>query len=115
MSQLPQHLRKAARSRTEEAEKRARVALTNLTKAGENISFTSVARKAAVSTDFLYKHQELRTLIERHRTKNGPTSGIRPDQQPADSSTSAAVRALSARLSQQQKAHREEVGRVQIF
>jgi hypothetical protein len=108
MSPLPTHLQQATRARTEKAEKRARAALAQLIKAAEPVSFTKVARKAAVSTDFLYKHRELRALIEGHRTKNGPVPGARaPDVVP--SSTSAAVRALSARLAQQQQAHHQEV------
>ncbi|MFF7239281.1 DUF6262 family protein [Streptomyces collinus] len=112
MSRLPEHLRRAARTRTDEAEKRARVALAKLAKAREPISFAAVARTAAVSTDFLYKHRELRFLIERHREKSGAGVGARHDPQPAESSTSAAVRALSARLSQQQREHREEIARL---
>lgn len=108
MSPLPTHLQQATRARTEKAEKRAHAALTQLAKAAEPISFTAVARKAAVSTDFLYKHPELRTLIERHRKKSGQVSGARPPET-ASSSTSAAVRALSARLAQQQQAHHQEV------
>ncbi|MFF5024509.1 DUF6262 family protein [Streptomyces collinus] len=112
MSRLPEHLRQAVRARTEAAEKRARVALATMAKAREPISFAAVARIAAVSTDFLYRHLELRTLIERHRKKSGAGIGARPDPQPSESSTSAAVRALSARLSQQQREHREEVARL---
>ncbi|MEK8142869.1 DUF6262 family protein [Streptomyces sp. M10(2022)] len=77
MSPLPTHLQQATRARTEKAEKRARAALAQLTKAAEPVSFTAVARKAAVSTDFLYKHPELRTLIERHRTKSGQFPSVR--------------------------------------
>jgi hypothetical protein len=75
------------------------------------VSFTAVARKAAVSTDFLYKHPELRTLIELHRTKGGHVPGTRPAEAEL-SSTSAAVRALSARLAQQQQVHHEEVAKL---
>lgn len=108
MSPLPTHLQQATRARTERAEKRARAALAQLAKAAESVSFTAVARKAEVSTDFLYKHPELRTLIERHRTKSGPFPSTRP-QEAGSSSTSAAVRALTARMTRQQQAHHEEV------
>ncbi|MFI2315172.1 DUF6262 family protein [Streptomyces sp. CB00072] len=108
MSPLPEHLLQATRSRTEKVEKRARAALAQLAKAGAPISFTAVARKTAVSTDFLYKHPELRSLIERHRTKGGQVTGARSAE--ADSSsTSAAVRALGARLAQQRQSHHQEV------
>ncbi|MFJ8545949.1 DUF6262 family protein [Streptomyces sp. NPDC093586] len=108
MTPLPEHLRMATRARTQEAEKRARTALDGLAKAGKPISFTAVARRAGVSTDFLYRSPELRTQIERHRAKGGPVPAA-PADPPGDSSTSAAVRALSARLTRQQEAHCEEV------
>ncbi|WP_231158518.1 DUF6262 family protein [Streptomyces sp. CNZ748] len=111
MTPMPEHLRQATRARTEEAEKRARVALAELAKAGTPISFTAVARQAGVSTDFLYRSPELRTRIERHRAKSGPVPAA-PADPPGDPSTSAAVRALSARLTRQQEAHREEVTRL---
>ncbi|MEV3986247.1 DUF6262 family protein [Nonomuraea sp. NPDC049758] len=108
MTALPEHLRRATRARTEEAGKRARAALAELAKAGKSISFTAVARRAGVSTDFLYRSPELRTRIERHRAKAGPT----PTRSAGSSdgrSTSAAVRALSARLTRQQQEHRAAV------
>ncbi len=111
MTSLPEHLRQAARARSQNAEKRARTALAELTEAGKPISFTAVARQAGVSTDFLYRSPELRNQIEGHRAKSGPASAIPADRQ-ADSSTSAAVRALSARLMRQQQAHFEEVARL---
>ncbi|MGW1116927.1 DUF6262 family protein [Streptomyces tanashiensis] len=111
MTPLPEHLRQATRARTEEADKRARAALAELAKAGKPTSFTAVARQAGVSTDFLYRSAELRTMIERHRAKHGPAAAA-PVDPPGDSSTSAAVRALSARLARQQEAHRDEVTRL---
>ncbi|AXL88384.1 transposase [Streptomyces sp. CB09001] len=111
MTPLPKHLRQATRARTQEAEKRARTALAELARAGKPISFTAVARQAGVSTDFLYRSPELRTQIERHRAKTGPVPAG-PANPPGDSSTSAAVRALSARLTRQQEAHRAEVTRL---
>ncbi|MBZ6081538.1 hypothetical protein KVH15_10835 [Streptomyces olivaceus] len=111
MTPMPEHLRRATRARTEEAEKRAHAALAELVKAGKSVSFTAVARQAGVSTDFLYRSPELRTRIERHRAKNGPVPAA-PADPPVDPSTSAAVRALSARLTRQQEAHREDVARL---
>lgn len=108
MTPLPEHLRQATRARTQEAGKRARAALAELAKAGKPISFTAVARQAGVSTDFLYRDPELRSQVERHRVRSGSASAA-PVGPPGDSSTSAAVRALSARLTLQQQTHREEV------
>lgn len=109
MSPLPEHLRKAARSRTDESEKRARAALDQLVKAMQPVSFVAVAREAGISTDFLYRHQKLRSLIERHRAKTGAIPAQRPDH---SESSSAAVRALSARLTRQQQEHQREVARL---
>ncbi|GAA0421605.1 DUF6262 family protein [Streptomyces luteireticuli] len=111
MTPLPEHLRKATRTRTQEAESRARTALDELVKGGKPVSFTALARKAGVSTDFLYRSPELRSRIERHRAKAG-SAPAGPADPPGDSSTSAAVRALSARLTRQQEAHRDEVARL---
>jgi hypothetical protein len=111
MTPLPEHLREATRARTQEAEKRARAALAELAKSGKSISFTAVARQARVSTDFLYRSPDLRSRIERHRTKARVAPSATVDA-PGDSSTSAAVRALSARLTRQQQVHHEEVTRL---
>lgn len=107
MSPAPEHLLRAARARTRQAEQRARAALKAMTRAREAISFTAVARKARVSTDFLYGHSELRAQVERHRTKHGPARHTGPELD--TTSTSAAVRALSTRLAQQRQAHRDEI------
>ncbi|MDQ0784531.1 DUF6262 family protein [Streptomyces sp. B3I8] len=108
MTPLPEHLRNATHARTREAEKRARAALAELVKVGKPISFTAVARQAGVSTDFLYRSPELRMQIERRRAKGGSVPAA-PADASGDSSTSAAVRALSARLTRQQETHREEL------
>ncbi|MDH6222953.1 DUF6262 family protein [Streptomyces pseudovenezuelae] len=112
MSPLPEHLHQAAKGRTADADKRARTALAQMVKAGQPVSFTAVAQVAGVSTDFLYRHPDIRSLVERHPAKGGQLSGMRQADTEAPSSTSAAVRALSARLSQQQQAHREEIARL---
>lgn len=65
-----------------------------------------------MSTDFLYRHHQIRSVIERCRSKHGQVSGARRADTEAPSSTSAAVCALSARLSQQQQANREEITRL---
>nr|WP_042185170.1 DUF6262 family protein [Kibdelosporangium sp. MJ126-NF4]CEL16583.1 Mobile element protein [Kibdelosporangium sp. MJ126-NF4]CTQ89066.1 Mobile element protein [Kibdelosporangium sp. MJ126-NF4] len=108
MSPVPEHLRQAAHARTQQAEARAQSALKNMTKAGETINFTTVARKAQVSTDFLYNHPTLRSQIERHRTKHNPTRQPQPTEDDT-TSTSAAVRALSAKLTEQRQVHQKEV------
>jgi hypothetical protein len=61
---MPDHLRAAAARRSQEAAERVRRAFVEMTKVRTPISFTSVARQASVSTDFLDRHTELRTKIE---------------------------------------------------
>jgi Family of unknown function (DUF6262) len=111
MTPLPDHLQQATRARSQGTEKRARTALAELVKAGKPVSFTAVARQAGVSTDFLYRSPELRMQIERHRARGGPAPAATADP-PGASSTSAAVRALTARLTRQQQVHQEEVTRL---
>jgi hypothetical protein len=51
-------------------------------------------------------------VIERHRAQHCQVPGVRRADAEAPLSTSAALRALSARLSQQQQVHREEITRL---
>ncbi|MFE2329740.1 DUF6262 family protein [Streptomyces sp. NPDC059385] len=111
MTGLPEHLRTATRSRSEGAEERARAALSSLSKNGKQINFTTVARVGGIGTDFLYRHPELRALVERHRAKGGGPGGSIAEPTTA-SSTSSAVRALAARLAQDKRLHQEEVAKL---
>ncbi|GAA2775158.1 DUF6262 family protein [Kitasatospora cinereorecta] len=111
MTGLPDHLREATRSRSEGAEERARAALAGLVKNGKQINFTTVARAAGVSTDFLYRHPGLRALVERYRAKGGGLGATVPEPT-ASSPTSSAVRALASRLAQETKAHQDEVAKL---
>jgi hypothetical protein len=60
-------LAKAGDRRSERAVARARQAISRLDRAGEPVSFQSVAREAGVSRQFLYSHDKLRGEIERLR------------------------------------------------
>lgn len=62
-----ERLTAAAAKRSADAESRARRGLIKLQNSGQPISFTSVARAAAVSTSFLYQHDELRDTIMKWR------------------------------------------------
>jgi uncharacterized protein involved in exopolysaccharide biosynthesis len=92
---MPDHLRAAAARRSHDAAERTRRALVEMTKARTPISFTAVARQAGVSTDFLYRHPELRTKIEALRQV--PRRATPPAVQ-APQSTGGAVTALAERL-----------------
>lgn len=99
-------LRRASRQRTEQAEERARTAVQSLSRQGRPISFASVAREAGVSTDFLYRNPQLRSLITdlrggRRRPPDAP--------EPAAATSSSVVRALSAQLKDVRARHATEV------
>ncbi|WP_156325462.1 hypothetical protein [Nonomuraea sp. SBT364] len=62
-----------------------------------------------MSTDFLYRHPELRAQIERQRAKSrGRSRPSAADDEPAASS-SAAVRVLARKLEEERGARRREV------
>jgi hypothetical protein len=103
---MSDHLRIAAARRSQEAAERVRRALFDMAKARTPISFTSVARQAGVSTDFLYRHLELRAKIEALRQK--PRQATPPVVQALDS-TGSAVTALAERLRRLQTEHLTEV------
>lgn len=107
MTALPEHLRTASVARTEQAASKARAALKQLTAARQPINFAAVARVADVSTDFLYRHNDLRAQIERHRTKSSHFGQRPAEPEPAASTASSAVRALTRKLEDERSAHRE--------
>ncbi|MFF5211024.1 hypothetical protein [Streptosporangium sp. NPDC000396] len=111
VNRLPEHLRRVAGARTASAERKARRALQRLITAQEPISFAAVARAGDVSTDFLYRHVELRTQIERQRAEPRRHSSLdaASDDEVGSSSTSAAVRALARKLDDERRARRQEV------
>jgi hypothetical protein len=109
MNGLPEHLRQSIAARTAAAEDKARRALRRLSRSREPLSFTAVARAAGVSTDFLYRHAELRAQIERHRAKyRGTPAHAAIDDEPGSSSSSA-VRVLTRKLEEERRAQRNEV------
>lgn len=107
MSGLPEHLRLAARQRTQQAAQRAEAALRELSSAGQAISFSAVARRAEVSTDFLYAEPRLRAQIERARS---PLRHAPADDEGHTGKDTSAVRALTQRLNEQRREHARVVG-----
>jgi hypothetical protein len=105
-----EHLRTAAAARHEACYQRARDAIELMTSDGSSVNFRAVARRAAVSTDFLYSTPELRSLIESRRpTTNGPTRRPRPTQAPQPNLTTGAVRALSQQVKELRARHHVEL------
>jgi hypothetical protein len=70
----PSCLADAAAHRALDAQARARGALAELDRAGEQITFAAVARRAHVSRQFLYSRDALRTEIAQLRTSPARTS-----------------------------------------
>jgi hypothetical protein len=103
---MPDHLRAAAARRSRDAAERARRALVEMRKARMTISFTAVARHAGISTDFLYRHPELRTKIEALRQASPRAT---PPARPAPEVTGSAVTALAERLRRLQAEHPAEI------
>lgn len=87
--------------------KRATKALQQMAQSGEAITFVAVARRAEVSTDFLYSTPTLRSKIVALRGgRHAPTSA--PPQDDGTSSTSA-IRALSTQVKEERRRHRREL------
>ncbi|AZI65489.1 MULTISPECIES: DUF6262 family protein [Rhodococcus] len=108
---MPEHLTAAARQRHTETRARAEAALLALSNAGEPVTFAAVARRATVSTDFLYNQPDLRTKINDLRTRR-PHHRTTPEQmsERERQSASSAVRALSSQLKELKRRHAEELG-----
>ncbi|MEI6362430.1 MAG: DUF6262 family protein [Actinomycetes bacterium] len=99
-------LARASRARTESAEHRARQGLSALSRSGRPVTFASVAREAGVSTDFLYKHAELRMLIADLRAR---PRGVPGQASVPVAANSSAVRALSTQLKEQRARYEAEL------
>lgn len=91
--------------------KRADTALLEMAKVGDPITFAAVARRAGVSTDFLFGTPTLRSRLTELRQQPFARSPSQSPVEPAAGTT--AIRALSAQLKQQRRRHREEIQAVQ--
>jgi hypothetical protein len=95
----------AARRRRERAEHAVRKALETAQAARTPITVTEIATAAGVSTDFIYRHQELRPQVEAlRRARQSPARKDAPDL-----SDSTLVRRLTQQLTDVRREHREEV------
>jgi hypothetical protein len=96
----------AAERRSERAAERARRAIRSLERAGEPVSFQSVAREAGVSRQFLYTVGPLRDEIERLRAAHlESASAVRPAQRASE----ASLKARNQMLLDENRRLREEV------
>ena len=111
---MSEHLRQAAARRRLEAEARTTRALAAMSRGGEAVTFVAVARKASVSTDFLYRHPTLRAqVVDLRRATSGRPSRDRATPPLATPDTSSAVRSLAAQLKELRARHRDEVAHFQ--
>ena len=111
---MSEHLTRAAKARHDDAVTRATDALRELSVAQLPITFVVVARRARVSTDFLYRQPALRASITNMRNgRSGPAPTDPGHVAAADRPTSAAVQALAARVKDLQTRHRTEVAGLQ--
>jgi hypothetical protein len=100
------NLRKATAARTAAAAARAENALVAMIKEGEPVTFRSLAARAGVSLDFLYRHVGIRARIEHHRA--ALPARPEPAAAPGDGHASSVVRTLTAQLADIKRRHREE-------
>jgi small-conductance mechanosensitive channel len=69
-----EHLAQAAHAKHDSALQRAQEALRRLDRAGQPITFSSVAQAACVHRSWLYRQPELRAQIDRLRANQQPRS-----------------------------------------
>ncbi|MDJ0362227.1 DUF6262 family protein [Rhodococcus sp. H29-C3] len=109
---MSEHLIRAAKSRHDEALRCATAALQQMAEEGEPVTFAAVARRAGVSTDFLYNAADLRSKITDLRTAPLVQRTAEPTTD-GESSSSSAIRALSSQLKAERRRHQEEVHALQ--
>jgi Family of unknown function (DUF6262) len=100
-------LAQAAERRRERSAERARRAIVRLQRAGEPVSFQSVAREARVSRQFLYTASALRSEIERLRA--GHLEGGEQRVPAAQRSSDASLRSRNQMLLDENRRLRAEV------
>jgi Family of unknown function (DUF6262) len=116
MSGNSEHLLHAAQAKHAAAIQRAREALRRLDRAGQPITFSSIAQAASVHRSWLYRQPELRAQIERLRANQQPHS---PRQVPAAQRASTqshrerteALRQETTRLRQENQTLRDQLSR----
>lgn len=91
MTPASEALAKSHAARTQNATERAVKAIREMDRNGEEISFSSVARKANVGRAFLYSSEEIRSEIEELRAK---TIGVGVRAPSAERATEDSLRSL---------------------
>jgi hypothetical protein len=104
----PDNLRAAARRKSEAATSRGELAIRQMVKKAEPITFRGVARTAGCSIDFLYNSTDLRHRIEHLRSQQQNTPACRAPATPEQPSENGIIRTLTAQLSELKQRHRTE-------
>ena len=104
----PEPLRNAARRRSADAVARARAAIDELARSGDQVSFQAVARRAGVSRQWLYTRPEVRAEIEQLRAAHADRSG--PSVLAPERSSEASLRQRIESLLEENRRLRKEVG-----
>lgn len=106
---MTQRLVRAAKDRHEATLKRATTALRDMATEGAPITFVAVARRAGVSTDFLYNTPTLRSRINDLRGEPSSKRASDTPTEPETARNSSAVRALSTQLKELRRRHPNEI------
>jgi hypothetical protein len=93
-------LRQAAAAKRQAAVARAEAGIHTLTKTGQPITFRAVAAAGGVSVDFLYRHPDLRTRIERLRGQEPAPASQAPRHDAGSHAAPSIVAALTSRLTE---------------
>jgi hypothetical protein len=110
MNRGTQPLAEATRRRRETAENAVKRVLREARKSREPVTVTSIAAAAGVSTDFIYRHHELRPQVEALRRARPSTVELAPVNDPdIAAASSTLVRRLTQQLADTRRRHREEV------
>lgn len=106
------HLARSARSRSEQARDRAAEAIRRLDHDGHHVTVAAVSRVAGVSRSFIYRHDEVRTEIDRlGETRPAPDHALPSRLRATEDSQRArtdALRSEIARLSEENRWLRQQ-------
>ncbi|MFI6476226.1 DUF6262 family protein [Streptomyces sp. NPDC050516] len=110
MNRSIQALTDATRKRSSTAEQAVRKALRQARKDTSPITVKGIAMAAGVSTDFIYRHPELRTQVETLRRARRPApSAAAVHDSDTETASSTLVRRLAQELADARRKHHEEV------
>jgi hypothetical protein len=102
-------LAEATQRRRENAENAVKRALGESRKARTPVTVTGIAAAAGVSTDFIYRHRELRPQVEALRRAHPASAAAAADASEMAAADSTLVRRLSQQLADTRRRHREEI------